>query len=124
MVLTKSDKIRCFYPEAVRQKPIERVSRHFIHSQSSGGFWAAVRDATQSERLANDAVAHEAVVHITVGYNPKILQHWEELVIVDKYGTTYRIKGKPDEFTYQKEDLKIIAYRFKDLTNYAGDIYE
>lgn len=125
MAKAKNEKIRCFYPETVRQKPVERVTRHFIHSEKSGGYWAAVRDATQAEKLANDAIGHETVVHITVGYNPKILQLWDALVLIDQRGASYRIKGKPDEYTYQKEDLKIIAYQFKDTKTYeGGDKYD
>ncbi len=115
----KNDKIKCFYPVKRRDKPNVITVRHFIHSKKSGGLWAFVRDLSQQERQANDAVEHSTAVVIKVGYNPKLLANWEKIIIVDKNGVSYKLKEKPDEFTYAKTDLKFTAYAFKD-----GDKYE
>lgn len=122
----KNDKIKCFYPVKRREKPNVITVRHFIHSKSSGGLWAFVRDLSQQERQANEAVGHSHAVVITVGYNPKLLASWEKIIIVDKKGVSYKLKEKPDEFTYQNTDLKFTAYAFKDedVYNAEADEYE
>ena len=65
--------------------------------------------------------------HIAKGKTrqPKILSMWEKLTLVDEQGRTYTIKEKPDEFDYTKQDIKIVAYEFKDERTYqGGDTYE
>lgn len=121
----KNKKLKCFYVETTKAKPLQILARRYIHSQASGGFWCSVRDLSQKERLANEAVGHETVVTFIVGFNLKILQMWEKLTLVDEQGRTYTIKEKPDEFDYTKQDIKIRAYEFKDERTYqGGDTYE
>ncbi|MGN0817483.1 MAG: head-tail adaptor protein [Christensenellaceae bacterium] len=122
--IVKGKKIRCFYAETVREKPTKTHTRHFIHSKDSGGFWAHIRDLSQREKLANESVGHQTVVQIIVGYNPKILDMWERLTIIDEKGVSYTIREKPDEFEYAKEDLKITAYAFRDEKDYTEDTYD
>lgn len=124
MAIVKNEKIRCFYADVVRVKPNRAIARNFIHTRQSFGFWAHIRDLSQRERSANDAVGHQTVVQIIVGYNPRIIELWEKLVIIDERGTTYKIKEKPDEYEYTKGDIKIIAYAFRDDTVYGEDVYE
>lgn len=124
MTESKNEKIRCFYPEVKLEKPNKRVIRRFIHSKCSGGFWARVRDLSQRERLANAAVGHQTVISIQMGYNPKLLELWEKIIIIDERGRTYTIKEKPDEYAYDKGDIKITAYSFRDENTYEEDIYD
>lgn len=123
--MVKNKKLKCFYVETTKAKPLQILARRYIHSRASGGFWCSVRDISQKERLANSAVGHETIVNFIVGYNPKILSMWEKLTLVDEQGRTYNIKEKPDEFDYTKQDIKIVAYEFKDERTYqGGDTYE
>ena len=123
--MVKNKKLKCFYVETTKAKPLQILAGRYIHSRASGGFWCSVRDISQKERLANSAVGHETIVNFVVGYNPKILQMWEKLTLVDEQGRTYIIKEKPDEFDYTKQDIKIVAYEFKDERTYqGGDTYE
>lgn len=123
--MVKGRKIRCFFTSTVKTKPNITLTRNFIHSQASGGFWAAVRDLSMKERLVNDAVGHDTVVTFVVGFNPKILSRWEELTILDEYDNSYKIREKPDEYDYTKGDLKIVAYKFRDDKTYGGaDTYD
>lgn len=123
--MVKGRKIRCFFTSTVKTKPNITLTRNFIHSQESGGFWAAVRDLSMKERLTNDAVGHDTVVTFVVGFNPKILSRWEELTILDEYDNSYKIREKPDEYDYTKSDLKIVAYKFRDDQIYGGaDTYD
>lgn len=121
---TKGQKIRCFYAVVTREKPVKTYTRKFIHSKESGGFWAHIRDLTQRERLANEAVGHQTAVQIRVGFNPKILDLWDSLVVIDERGNFYKIKEKPDEYEYDKSDIKFTAYAYRDDTQYVEDIYE
>ena len=123
--MVKNKKLKCFYVETTKAKPLQILARRYIHSRASGGFWCSVRDISQKERLANSAVGHETIVNFIVGYNPKILSMWEKLTLVDEQGRTYTIKEKTDEFDYTKQDIKIVAYEFKDERTYqGGDTYE
>lgn len=119
----KNQKIRCFFVENYLQKPNKLLVRHFIHSQKSGGFWVHVRDLSQRERLANEAVGHDVVVSIQMGYNPAVLRLWESLIIIDERGVSYKLKEKPDEYAYDKGDIKLTAYAFKDTNLYEEDVY-
>lgn len=120
----KGQKVRAFYTKTKLEKPIKTYTRHFIHSKASGGFWAHIRDLTLRERLTNEAIGHQVVVVIRVGYNPKILDLWEQLIFIDEKGTTYRLKEKPDEYEYSKSDIKLTAYAFNDDKSYEEDVYE
>jgi hypothetical protein len=123
----KNKKIKCFYPIIRSEKPNVIKIRHFIHSPKSEGFWATIRDFSQEERTANDSVGHNVAVKITVGYNLKLIDNYEKLIIIDSRGTTYRIKEKPDEFFYGgKGDITFTAYAFDDATQYdlTADEYE
>lgn len=120
----KGQKVQAFYTEMAREKPVKTYTRKFIHSRESGGFWVHIRDLMQRERLANEAVGHQVAVVIRIGYNPRVLDLWEKLTFIDERGVSYRLKDKPDEFDYDKGDLKMTAYAFKDDTNYEGDVYE
>lgn len=122
----KQHKIKAFYVETSGQRPNVLSRRHYIHSQDSQGLWAEVRDLSQKEILANTAVGHQASVYITVGYNPTLIEKWEELIFVDERGTTYKAKNKPDEFNYSKQDIRITALAFTDTTVYneEGDVYD
>ena len=120
----KNQKIRCFFAESYLQKPNKMLVRHFIHSKQSGGFWAHIRDLSQRERLANEAVGHEVAISVQMGYNPAVLQLWESLIIIDERGVTYKMKEKPDEYAYDKGDIKFTAYAFRDKNTYEEDIYE
>lgn len=120
----KNDKIKCFYSVKRREKPNVITVRHFIHSRRSGGLWAFVRDLSQQERQANDAVEHSVAVVITIGYNPKFLANWEKIIIIDKNDVSYKLKEKPDEFAYAKTDLKFTAYAFKNEDTYDAEADE
>lgn len=120
----KGQKIRAFYTEERREKPEKKLTRHFIHSEASGGFWAHIRDFSQKERTANEAVGHETVVKMRIGYNERFLDLWEKLTIIDERGQTYTLKEKPDEFDYDKGDIKFMAYAFRDGNVYEGDVYD
>lgn len=121
----KTHKVRFFYPVASGSKPNTTTTRHFIHSEASRGLWAEIRDLSQKEILANEAVGKQSSIYITVGFNPTVLERWEELIIIDERQRTYRMKTKPDEFDYSKRDIRIAAYEFKDTTVYAeGDVYD
>lgn len=121
----KNHKIRLFYPVVSGSKPNATTTRHFIHSKASEGLWAEIRDLSQKEILANEAVGKQSSIYITVGFNPAVLERWEELIIIDEQQRTYRMKTKPDEFDYSKRDIRIAAYEFKDTTVYTeGDVYD
>lgn len=121
---TKDKKIKCFYPEIVRAKPSKRILKHFIHSKASGGLWCNIRDLSQRERMSNASVGRQTVICIKVGYNPKLIELWEQIVILDEKGKSYNIKEKPDEYYYDKGDIKITAYAFRDENLYEGEIYD
>ena len=53
-----------------------------------------------------------------------VLEKWEKLVFIDEQDRTYKLKTKPDEYEYEKTDLKLVAYAFKDETTYGGDVYD
>ncbi len=122
--VVKNQKIRCFFVECYREKPNKLLVRHFIHSKGSGGLWAHIRDLMQRERLANEAVGHEIAVSVQIGYNAEFLRMWESMIIIDERGRTYRLKEKPDEYAYDKGDIKFIAYAFHDGNVYEEDVYE
>lgn len=121
----KTHKIRAYYCERTGEKPNTVLSRHFIHSERSGGLWAEVRDLSQKEMLAADAAEKQYSLYFTIGYNPSVLAHWEELILLDEQGKTYKIKTKPDEFKYDRADIRIAAYAFTDNNAYTGvDTYD
>lgn len=118
---TKNQKIRAFYTIEQRTKPTKRLTRHFIHSEASGGFWAYIRDLSQRERMSNEAIGQQTAVRIVIGFNQKVLTFWERLTIIDERGNTYIIKEKPDEYDYSKKDIKITGYAFNDGNVYEGE---
>lgn len=121
----KNQKIKAFYTVASGAKPNQLLRRHYIHSSESLGLWAEIRDLSQKEVLANEAVGKQIGVYITVGYNPALLERWAELTLIDERGTSYRIKAKPDEFDYAKRDIRIAAYAYEDTAVYSGsDVYD
>lgn len=120
----KTQKIQCYYATALRDKPNKVYVRHYIHSRNSGGLWANIRDLMQKEKLNNEAVGQEVVVKVTIGYNSKFIENWEKIIVVDKNGNTYKLKEKPDEFEYNKSDIKFNAYLFREEHDYEEDIYD
>lgn len=121
----KTHKIRAYYPIKAGEKPNQVLSRRFIHSEKSGGLWADTRDLSQKEMLANAATEKQRSLYITVGYNPAVLDNWRELILIDEQGATYKIKTKPDEFNYDRRDIRITAYAFTDNSAYTGaDSYD
>lgn len=121
----KVHKVQAYYTEDIGKKPNAVLSRHFIHSKYSGGLWAEVRDLSQKEILAAGAAEKQYSLYITIGYNPKVIQRWEELILLDEQGNTYKIKTKPDEFNYGRGDIRIAAYAFTDNLVYTGaDTYD
>lgn len=121
----KDRKIQMFYPlEVVEVKPYVYHERQFIHTKESGGFWCEMRDTTINERLTNSAKVEEVIVQFLVGFNPEIVARWQDLIIVDEFGNTYKMTAKPDEYRYDRnDDLKILAQRFTDRTEYREDRY-
>ena len=84
-----------------------------------------MRDLSQKEILAAGAAEKQYSLYITIGYNPKVIQRWEELILLDEQGNTYKIKTKPDEFNYGRGDIRIAAYAFTDNLVYTGaDTYD
>lgn len=123
--IVKGKKVRCYYAETTAsEKPVKICRRHFIHSAESKGLWAHIRDLTATEKTVNDAVGHSVSVQIIIGYNPNVLEKWEKLIFIDEQNRTYKLKTKPDEYEYEKTDLKLVAYAFKDETAYGGDVYD
>ena len=123
--MRKTHKVQAYYPVMTGGKPNSVYCRHFIHSQESQGLWATIRDLSQKEILTNDAAEKQQSLYITIGYNPAVLKHWRELILIDEQGTTYKIKTKPDEFSYERRDIRIAAYAFVDNSAYTGaDIYD
>lgn len=122
----KTHKVKAYYPVTTGQKPNAVLSRHYIHTQASQGLWAEIRDLSQKETLANGAAEKQQIVYITIGYNPAVLANWQDLILVDEQGKTYRIKTKPDEFNYARKDIRITAYAFVDNSTYTtgADIYD
>lgn len=121
----KNHKIKAFYPVASKTKPSATYTRHYIHSKASAGLWAEQRDLSQRELMANGSTEKQVVKYFTICYNASVLAHWEDLILVDEAGKTYRIKTKPDEFDYAKKDIRIAAYEFRDNTVYTGvDVYD
>lgn len=123
MNLTKNTKIKAFYVDVVKMKPDTYKYKRYIHSEGSQGFWCSIRDISAKEKLNYETKANEVVVKITIGHNPKIIENWEKLILVDVKNNTYRIKSKPDEFDYQSQDMVITAYRFVDTEIYGGETY-
>ena len=122
--MMKQHKLRFYYAESSGTKPNQTFVRHFIHSQSSCGFWADIRDLSRKELVANNATTESVSKIIVVGYNPAILERYADLIVIDEATKTYRIKTKPDEFNYSKCDLKIEIYEFTDNRVYGGDVYD
>lgn len=121
----KNQKVRVYYAERQPSKPTTLTSRHFIHSRQSGGLWAYIRDLSRRERLANENAGKETAVQIVIGYNPAFLRHWEELRLIDQRGTTYCLREKPDEYTYDKGDITLTAYAQVSEEAFDGeDIYD
>lgn len=121
----KQHKFKFYYTEKTGTKPNETITRHFIHSKESCGLWAEVRDLSRKELVANNATGQQNTKIITVGYNPRILELYTDLIVLDEQGKTYRIKNKPDEFNYSKCDIKIEITEFQSNENYGGeDVYD
>ena len=121
----KNHKIKAFYPVASKNKPAVTYTRHYIHSKASAGLWTEQRDLSQRELMANGSTEKQVVKYFTICYNASVLAHWEDLILVDEEGKTYRIKTKPDEFDYGRRDIRIAAYEFRDNTVYTGvDVYD
>ncbi len=121
----KTHKVRAYYSVRAGEKPNAVFSRHFVHSRASQGLWADIRDLSQKEMLANGAAEKQQSLYITLGYNPAVLDKWQELIFIDEQGKTYKAKTKPDEFNYDRRDIRITAYAFVDNSTYTGaDIYD
>jgi len=94
----KTKKIKVYYPIEINGT----LARQFIHTKSSDGLWAAVRDLSINERV------HAASINIT---NTIVFE-----------GRTYKTNGKPDEYVYNKGDpIKIQAEQFIDNNIYDGE---
>lgn len=119
----KTHKVKAFFAISSGDKPNRVLKRQFLHSEKSKGFWAEIRDLSQKELLSNASTEKQEVIYITIGYNPAVLEHWQDLIFIDEHGKYYRAKTKPDEFNYSKGDMRITAYAFEDNANYAEDIY-
>lgn len=121
-VKLKNRKIKIFYPVETRSKPSVVINKRYIHSEASHGLWCYMLDQKLGERLNDDTVGREICVTMIVGYNSSIVELWEKLII-EYDSKTYKIKTKPDEYEYNKSDLKILAYEFNDDREYGGATY-
>ncbi len=125
--IVKNHKIKAFYVDTIqvgKAKANKVTVKHYIHTQASNGFWCAIRDFSLKEKLGNEAVASEDAVQITIGNIQTIIEKWPDLILEDLAGNHYRIKAKPDEFYYDKGDIKLLAYRYVDTNEYGGTIYD
>ena len=122
--IIKDKKIQVYYSESFKDGKNEIFKRHFIHCQNYNGLWAAVRDLMRSEIVTNQTIDINSNILFVVNWNPVIIEKWSSLWIIFK-GKTFKIVGKPDEFNYRREDLKINALaQIDNKHKYAGDIYE
>lgn len=111
--IDKPHKIKAYYyDETICPKPLPPLkTRVYIHGKS--GFWAYVRDLSQAEIVANTTVDIKINLEITVNYNPEILKLYSDLWI-EFNKTTYKLQSKPDEYNYNKGDMKLRVEERKD----------
>jgi len=113
----KTKKIKVYYPIETNGM----LARQFIHTKSSGGLWAAVRDLSINERVHAASINISNTIVFEVNFKKRIVERYRDLIIVFE-GRTYKTNGKPDEYVYNKGDsIKIQAEQFIDNNIYDGE---
>ena len=100
----KDKKVRAYNGVIRSVWGFERVFKHYIHSEESGGLWAYARQLSERERYTANAMQIDEDTLFEITHSPKITTD----LFLEFNDKTYKIVSI-DPFEYNKTDLVIRA---------------
>jgi len=100
----KDKKVRAFNATVQAVWGFERTLKKYIHSESSGGVWAYVRQLSERERHVAMAIQSDEDILFEIAYSPKITAG----LFLEFNDKTFKVISV-DPYEYNKTDLIVKA---------------